>query len=154
MDIKHRKGRVIMCFEMFTISTGYIYFMQIEPLGPIKIGISNNPHKRLYHINTSSPYPVKLLYFTPGNMNDEKSIHRNFIEYRIRNEWFHPHESIFKMIENKKRIDRKFGSFMWEEFDPVKDLGDWSLGSDKWNEPWVIEIQNRIESHYKQEATA
>jgi hypothetical protein len=140
-----------MSFKMFSLVTGYIYFAQMENTGPIKIGISNDPNKRMATLNTSSPYPINLIYFTPGCEEDEKSIHWQFRDFLIRNEWFHPDKKIFRMIEWKKCIDRKNGFFMWENYNPERDLGDWSLGSPKWDEPWAIEIQNRIELKYKQQ---
>ena len=137
-----------MSFKSFSIRTGYIYFAQMENTGPIKIGISTDPHKRMASINTGSPYPITLLYFTPGCEEDEKALHREFMKFSIRNEWFHPVKEIFKSIEWKKQIDRKYEAFMWENYNPERDLGDWTFESEKWNEPWIIEINNRIESQF------
>ena len=133
-----------MCFIMFGVKTGYIYFAQMENTGPIKIGISNDPHNRIISLNTSSPYPIRLLYFTPGCEQDEKQLHYCFRNFCIRSEWFHPANEILNTIEWKKRKDRKHGGFMWENYNPERDLGDWSLGSPKWDEPWCLEITDRV----------
>ncbi len=129
-----------MCFLMFCYRDGYVYFAQMENTGPIKIGFSNDPYSRIANLNTSSPYPIKLLYFTPACRDDEKELHRVYYRYNIRNEWFHPHESIFKLISYRKEKDIKERGFDWLNPNTERDLGDWTLPSERWDEEWIVQI--------------
>ena len=38
---------------------GYVYFIQMENTGPIKIGFSKNIKSRMENLQTASPYPKK-----------------------------------------------------------------------------------------------
>lgn len=48
---------------------GFIYFIQMGDIGPIKIGYAKKPDKRFKHLQWSSPYELKLLYVTPANLS-------------------------------------------------------------------------------------
>lgn len=78
-----------------------VYFIQIQPpVGPIKIGITANIKKRLFQLQTACPYDLKVLSTIPGWKDTELIIHEKFKNYRIRGEWFHPHQDILERISN------------------------------------------------------
>ncbi len=109
---------------MFKKVTGYIYFIQMDRIGPVKIGFTKNIEKRLVSLQTACPYPLNLLCIFPGNEDMETDIHSCFKEMRMEGEWFLPHPFILGEIENFKKINKK-NNFILP--DSNKDLGDWSL---------------------------
>lgn len=66
-----------------------LYFMAIEPDGPIKIGITYDIPRRLRHIQAACPYEVTLLGDVPGTLAMERALQRHFKASRMKGEWFH-----------------------------------------------------------------
>lgn len=67
----------------------YIYFIQSGSSGPIKIGMSNDPRRRLEQLQTAHLMPLTLIGMTPGGRREERRWHKRFSELRITGEWFH-----------------------------------------------------------------
>ena len=69
---------------------GYIYFLELEGQGIYKVGVSQNPKRRLRDINSYLPFNIKLLaihYFE--NVYDiEEEIHSAINGENIKGEWF------------------------------------------------------------------
>lgn len=68
--------------------TTWIYFVQAEHGGPIKIGQSNDPIQRLKQLQTSSPYPLVLRRVVNGAPEMEHRLHALFKDHRLNGEWF------------------------------------------------------------------
>lgn len=75
--------------------TTYVYFIGPSPDGPIKIGVTNNPIKRLGRLQTGTPGYLAILHlagaFTAAMARGiEASTHMAlaFSGRRIRGEWF------------------------------------------------------------------
>lgn len=83
---------------------GFIYFIQGESGGPIKIGYTTDIKKRLNSLQTGYPDTLVLLSIIPGNIEDEANLHSEFGEYRMRGEWFKPVEPLLEKIESYKAI--------------------------------------------------
>ena len=77
----------------------FVYFIQAEGNGPIKIGCSQNPKIRLGQFKTWSPYPLRMIACAPGDFYDEMIIHGEFSAACIHGEWFHPTEVLLKYID-------------------------------------------------------
>lgn len=90
---------------------GYIYFIQMDNIGPIKIGYAKDYVKRLQGLQMSSPYKLNLLYATPGSVDDEKMIHKqlrkNHKEIHIKGEWYHPAKIIYSTIKDFEKWDKR-----------------------------------------------
>lgn len=69
--------------------TQKVYVIQHE-LGPVKIGIAENPRKRLGDLQVSSPFELKVRQTaTVTNAQAvERYLHTRFAGYYIRGEWF------------------------------------------------------------------
>ena len=80
----------------------FIYFIQSEKGGAIKIGLSKNPEERLNELQTSTPYKLKLLAKIKGDISKERELHRRFARYRIRGEWFEASNELLSYIEQIK----------------------------------------------------
>lgn len=87
------------------MSQEYIYFIKEEENNNVKIGVSVNPVQRLQELQTGSPYKLIMIGFIEGGADEEKNIHREFAEERIREngEWFRPSERLTTYI--KQRIE-------------------------------------------------
>jgi hypothetical protein len=78
-----------------------VYFMQVEPEGPIKIGIAVSVQSRLDSIQSASPYPISVIGIIPhGGIKLERELHRQFKDARLRGEWFWPTPELLLWIEN------------------------------------------------------
>jgi len=78
--------------------SGYIYFIQMDRIGPIKIGYAKDIKKRLISLQISSPYPLKLLCHYKADVEHEKEWHQAFEFIRLKGEWFLPHPFLLKQI--------------------------------------------------------
>ena len=67
-----------------------LYVIQTDITGAIKIGISNNPKRRLRQLQTGSPYKLKLLTIVTGRGDLERSLHTSLKPYKkaCKGEWF------------------------------------------------------------------
>jgi len=77
-----------------------IYFAQRGKDGPIKIGLSINPKKRIEELKTGSSERLRILYTKPGTIKEEHLFHKLFENYRIDREWFEPAPEILAYIDN------------------------------------------------------
>ena len=71
----------------------YVYFFQAGNEGPIKIGYSLEPEKRLENLQGAVWCKLRSIGFvTTGSMGKEleKALHSKFNHLRIRGEWFWP----------------------------------------------------------------
>lgn len=81
---------------------GFIYFIQGENGGPIKIGFTENISKRLKGLQTGHCDNLVVLATFPGKMQNEKDLHSKYGEIRLRGEWFKPTEELIKYIKTLK----------------------------------------------------
>lgn len=72
------------------MSDSFVYFIQQGRAGPIKIGRSRDPIRRLRQLQTAHSEPLRLLHAEPGDPQDETQAHELFAEARIAGEWFRP----------------------------------------------------------------
>jgi len=83
-----------------TVPSTYIYFIQMGPGGPIKIGQSVYPPKRLAALQTGSPQVLRILATVRvgQNSNLENELHQKFAHLRMAGEWFSPGEDLLEHI--------------------------------------------------------
>ena len=86
-------------------STRYVYFIQMGPNGPIKIGSAVNVKRRLSVLQVGNPEPLRVIATLFGNVGFEKRLHRQFQIDKIREEWFRPSSTILNYIQNIKYND-------------------------------------------------
>lgn len=72
----------------------YVYFIQAEDGGPVKIGRSKNPTERLKALQTASPKRLVIRRLQSMHYHEslkvEKGLHRRYAEARLDGEWFRP----------------------------------------------------------------
>lgn len=72
----------------------YIYFIQAEHGGPIKIGKADDPVKRRAQLQCGNPYPLCIRRAVIDHPMEEWRLHKVFHELRLEGEWFQPHPSL------------------------------------------------------------
>lgn len=76
-----------------------VYFMRPAGMdGPIKIGCSTGPEKRLKELAAWSPWPLELIGAVPGTFADEQFLHGCFAGSHSHREWFHSTAPLRDMI--------------------------------------------------------
>lgn len=71
--------------------------IQAGHCGLIKIGMSEDPDRRLGELQVGSDQPLRLVAVIPGV--SESMLHRHFAPYRVHGEWFEPAEPLVKFVE-------------------------------------------------------
>lgn len=64
----------------------FIYFVRCQSF--IKIGLARDISSRLHSLSTGCPWPIDLVAFMYGNVEQERLLHNRFRDLRHRNEWF------------------------------------------------------------------
>lgn len=73
----------------------FVYFLRpVGLLGPIKVGCSEEPKRRLEDMLTWSPLKLEIIATTPGTLKDESFLHRCFAASHSHREWFNPSPEI------------------------------------------------------------
>lgn len=79
---------------------GFVYFIQGECGGAIKIGYSKNVTQRLKELQTGYPDILKVIKIIPGNEAREALIHEELAGYRLNGEWFRPDKFVLDKIKS------------------------------------------------------
>jgi len=78
----------------------HIYFIQSGLDGPIKIGISNNPKKRMRELQHSCPFELRMVgIIKNGGKEWEDKLHRKFAHSRMKGEWYKPTQTLLQCIQ-------------------------------------------------------
>ena len=96
------------------MSDGFVYFIQEEESGNIKIGFSEkHPKGRLKDFQTGNSNKLTLLGYIEGTFKDESNLHKEFSKERIRkgNEWF----------ESSPRLKERIKELLEESLEDKKD---------------------------------
>ncbi len=79
----------------------FIYFIQSNRGGPIKIGHCINMESRLKTLQTAHPYTLKVIAFFKTKDNEaERKMHYRFRHLHLRGEWYRPEKSLLEFIDN------------------------------------------------------
>lgn len=78
---------------------GFVYFIEAEETGLVKIGHAANPESRMKSIQGMSPAKLRLIGYMPGSIADEKALHARFATDRSHGEWFRHSRQISDYIQ-------------------------------------------------------
>lgn len=76
----------------------YIYFAQVRGGGPIKIGCSYGPLKRILQLQAWCPFPLDFRAARKGEYFSEAVLHDLQKDFCIHGEWFEPNPALEAMI--------------------------------------------------------
>jgi hypothetical protein len=83
------------------VNEGYVYFIQADGNGPIKIGFtSEDPARRLNQLQTGNASALKLLGAIKGSHARERQFHAELAEWRLQGEWFESHPTVLAIVED------------------------------------------------------
>jgi excisionase family DNA binding protein len=80
------------------VESGFVYFIQAESGGLIKIGTALDPLVRLINLQSGSPLRLVILGCLRGGRTLEQALHREFAGQRQHFEWFEPNPAIVDFI--------------------------------------------------------
>jgi hypothetical protein len=66
-----------------------IYFIRAGYSGPVKIGRADDPRSRLEYLQTGHYETLEIVRSLTGDFREERWLHQEFANLRIRGEWFH-----------------------------------------------------------------
>ena len=99
--VQQRRLRVLGKINRLKSETSYIYFIQAEGGGPIKIGRSRYPRKRLYAFQTGCVDRLVLRHTVAVHERKvkqvEAKIQARFADQRLHGEWFEPNDELRKL---------------------------------------------------------
>lgn len=76
-----------------------VYFMRREDgVGPIKIGSSTAPARRMAYLMSWSPEPLAVVASMPGDVRVERQFHSLLAAHRLHFEWFAPHDDVLAVV--------------------------------------------------------
>jgi hypothetical protein len=86
----------------------FIYFIQQDKKGPIKIGFSANPIYRLRELQAGNPFKLKIVgIINNANTKLEIEMHNKFSHIRLCGEWFEPAKELTGFIKKYCRGDKE-----------------------------------------------
>lgn len=100
----------------------FVYVIQAGPAGPIKVGVSTNPERRLRQHQTSNHEELKLLYVFPGDAYEEAGLHSRLQGAHVRGEWFHGNAIPGFCLWLSRHLERERLRFERTGEDPTIDM--------------------------------
>lgn len=89
----------------------YVYFVQGDPGGPIKVGHTNRVGERVMALQTGNPQELRELAVVPAPRSVETAYHRLLSHERVRNEWFSGPDTdrlLCRVLEIAERMVRSY----------------------------------------------
>ncbi len=89
----------------------YVYIIENIYLHDTKIGISNNPEKRIKQLQTGSSRQLVIRHTIKFNTRNEatrveNALHKKYSKYRLTGEWFEiDYKKVLKYIEEKLKLE-------------------------------------------------
>jgi hypothetical protein len=77
---------------------GFVYFVQSDRGGPIKIGWASHVEGRLVAMQAHCPFRLVVLAAACGSMGDEIELHYEFAHLHSHGEWFRPESDLLTRI--------------------------------------------------------
>lgn len=93
---------------MKVVKSRLVYFIAAGDNGPVKIGSSVNPQKRLQALQGASSVKLSILLTIPGGYDLERRLHVRFATERLTGEWFERSKRLVKFIDDHQGIPFDF----------------------------------------------
>jgi hypothetical protein len=77
-----------------------VYFIKpVGLVGPIKIGLSENPQRRIDEFRTWSPFELEIIGTIAGSWADEQFLHECLAADHSHGEWFFPSREVLRAVD-------------------------------------------------------
>lgn len=111
-EFKNRKNQQkpeseYLHWEQSTKTSGDDLYFIANEVSEVKIGRSNNPHKRMKVLQTGSATGLKMLFIAKGKGCMENIMHKCFSDIALSGEWFQHTERIDRFIDYAKAYKSK-----------------------------------------------
>jgi hypothetical protein len=83
---------------------GFVYFVQADGRGPVKIGYASTLKDRLNGLSTAHHGTLKVLAAMRGTVLEEREMHKRFAHLRIKGEWFKMARELRNFIKSLPRL--------------------------------------------------
>lgn len=90
-----------------------IYFIQAQD--KIKIGVTDDPVVRITELQTGNPYRLICKLLVDGSFDEERRLHRMFLEDRLVGEWFSLSAPIKEYINERQHENLSHRFFLEKE---------------------------------------
>lgn len=80
---------------------GFVYFVQSEDGGPIKIGWAQDVASRVRQLQVGQSRRLRVIDAIQCRRSYERDLHRQFAESRLFGEWFEPTPELLELIERE-----------------------------------------------------
>lgn len=94
-----KPGRRERALSPLNSKRGHIYFIRANGKGPVKIGFAGSLKLRLSGLQTSHHQKLRLVAAIEGTPAHEKLLHRKFMDYRMKGEWFKVEGELLKYLD-------------------------------------------------------
>lgn len=80
---------------------GFVYFVQAEDGGPIKIGWAQDVASRVRQLQVGQSRRLRVIDAIKCSRTYERKLHRQFAASRLFGEWFEPTPELLELIERE-----------------------------------------------------
>ena len=105
----------------------FVYFLQADRLGLLKIGRSRKPGIRTGMLKTASPLNIRVLGWVKETPEiNERLLHERFYESRVRREWF-------AMFDDVRAVLDQLGiHYQWDEETGERMVAEFHASLPRW----------------------
>lgn len=114
-----------------------IYFIKAEETPYIKIGYTQDVHKRIVKMQADCPVKLTVIKTVEGDKDYEDELHRKFAAFHYRGEWFKMSESLIEDLTVVKENEE-----VWEKLENIISKGVFPSAK------VLTENFSRLEKHY------
>lgn len=111
-------GEGVSCLK----TPGFVYFIQAEGGGLIKIGWATKPAVRVANMQMYCPIKLAILLHVTGDGAMERDLHKRFEASRRHGEWFEPTPDLLALVEEWRSSPPP--APIWPEKKPPLSLAD------------------------------
>ncbi|WP_256123215.1 GIY-YIG nuclease family protein [Streptomyces sp. EN16] len=116
----------------------------------VKIGWTDNPKRRLRHLQTGSPVPLEFLAVFEGGHIVEGELHRRFADRRRHGEWFDLGPDPVAAVSPFVKVAQVEEGERTGRHQPVHDLDPTPASLEEWS-VWMPDVPPRVFERVEQE---
>lgn len=122
----------------------FLYFIQPDGGGPVKIGRAVHPEKRRTSLQSAHWQDLRILALvrTSCPAADERALHQLLGEHRLRGEWFSPVDDVRLLVHHAHRLESSGLASTYAGEGETDARIEWFAETAR----WVISFARRLEA--------